>query len=268
MQSCLALIPDDIERVYLAYSGGLDSSVLLHLLVTNPHSYTLIPWHINHGLLEAATDMEQFCIQQVQQYGLEIRIDRLDLGDIHSNIEAEARQQRYRLFESVCAINDCIVTAHHADDQAETFLLNALRGSGSAGLRGIAASRKLGNSTLLRPLLGVSREQLEAYANSNEIAWFNDPSNRDSRFDRNYLRHEVIPSIRARWPQFQQALSKTSQLQAETQQILDEVRQNLAIQYLGSTNWTIDKIASSLAFSDASNFSRAFKKWTGKSPGC
>ena len=225
MQSCLALIPDDIKRVYLAYSGGLDSSVLLHLLATSPHRFALTPWHINHGLQDAAKEMEQFCIQQVEKYQLEIRIDRLDLGSIDSNIEAEARRQRYSLFEAVSESGDCIVTAHHADDQAETFLLNALRGSGSAGLRGIAQSRQLGESQLLRPLLEFSRQQLEDYANRNEIAWFNDPSNRNSRFDRNYLRHEVIPSIRTRWPQFQLALSKASQLQSETQQILDDVAQ-------------------------------------------
>jgi len=225
MQSCLALIPDDIERVYLAYSGGLDSSVLLHLLVSNQHRYSLIPWHVNHGLLEVAGRMEQFCVEQSQRYGLELRLDHLDLDDIESNIEAEARQQRYQLFAAATDANSCIVTAHHADDQAETFLLNALRGSGSAGLRGIARSRDLGNGLLLRPLLEFSRQQLEDYAAHHELAWFNDPSNRDNRFDRNYLRNEVIPAIRARWPTFQRSLATTSRLQAETQQILDEVAQ-------------------------------------------
>jgi tRNA(Ile)-lysidine synthase len=239
MQSCLALIPDDIERVYLAYSGGLDSSVLLHLLVSNPHRYSLIPWHVNHGLLEVAGRMEQFCVEQSQRYGLELRLDHLDLGNIDSNIEAEARRQRYRLFAAANDASSCIVTAHHADDQAETFLLNALRGSGSAGLRGIARSRELGSSLLLRPLLEFSRQQLEDYATHHELAWFNDPSNRDNRFDRNYLRNEVIPAIRARWPTFQRSLATASRLQAETQQILDEVAQ-LDYQVLSKVNRGVD----------------------------
>jgi len=225
MQSCLALIPDDRERIYLAYSGGLDSSVLLHLLVSSPHRPRLVPWHINHGLLDVATAMEQFCIEQARRYDLEIRIDRLDPGAIDSNIEATARKHRYDLFAAGCGSSDCILTAHHADDQAETFLLNALRGSGSAGLRGIAPCRALGASLLLRPLLGYSRQQLEDYASQHELAWFNDPSNRDSRFDRNYLRNEVIPTIRKRWPQFRESLVTTCQLQAETQQVLEEVAQ-------------------------------------------
>jgi tRNA(Ile)-lysidine synthase len=225
MQSCLALIPDDLERIYLAYSGGLDSSVLLHLLCSSQHRSKLVPWHINHGLLDAATAMEQFCIEQARHYDLDIRIDRLEPGAIDSNIEATARQLRYQLFAAGSGIGDCIVTAHHADDQAETFLLNALRGSGSAGLRGIAQSRELGASLLLRPLLGCSRQQLEDYASQHELAWFNDPSNRDSRFDRNYLRNEVVPTIRKRWPQFRESLVTTCQLQAETQQLLEEVAQ-------------------------------------------
>jgi tRNA(Ile)-lysidine synthase len=225
MQSCLALIPEETGRVYLAHQGGLDSSVLLHLLVSSQRPVPVIPWHVNHGLLDAAEQMEQFCLQQARRYGLEIRIDRLQLGDIDSNIEAEARQQRYRLFANGCRQGDCVLTAHHADDQAETFLLNALRGSGSAGLRGIAARRELGSGLLLRPLLEYTREQLEDYANRNELSWFNDPSNRDNRFDRNYLRNQVIPLIAARWPHFQASLATTSQLQTETQHILDEVAQ-------------------------------------------
>ncbi|MCP4471251.1 MAG: tRNA lysidine(34) synthetase TilS [Gammaproteobacteria bacterium] len=223
MQSCLALIPDDTERVYLAYSGGLDSSVLLHLLLSLDNSFTLIPWHVNHGLLEAAARMEQFCIDQARHYGLQIRVDHLGLSDVGSNIEAEARRQRYRLFAASSGPGDCILTAHHADDQAETFLLNALRGSGSAGLRGIARQRGLGEALLLRPLLDFSRRQLESYAAEHALAWFDDPSNEDSRFDRNYLRNEVIPSLRLRWPHFHEALSTAGQLQAETQQVLDEI---------------------------------------------
>ncbi len=207
----------------MAYSGGLDSSVLLHLLLSTEREYEILPWHINHGLVDNALQMEQFCIQQAQAYGLEIRVDRLDLANVDSNIEAVARRQRYRLFEENTQAGDCILTAHHADDQAETFLMNALRGSGVAGLRGIAGQRRLGSSLLLRPLLGFSREQLEDYANRHEVAWFNDPSNQNPRFDRNYLRREIVPLIKQRWPGYQDALSTSSEIQSETQALLDEI---------------------------------------------
>lgn len=223
MQSCLELIPDDAQRVFVAFSGGLDSSVLLHLLLARTRQFEIIPWHFNHGLLDVASSMERFCIEQADGLGLKIRVDHLRLEQVESNVEAVARNKRYALFEQHSRVGDCILTAHHADDQAETFLLNALRGSGSAGLRGIARQRQLGDALLLRPLLDFSRSQLEAYANQHELVWFNDPSNQVSRFERNYLRNQVIPLMRARWPYFQAALATTSELQSEIQDLLDEV---------------------------------------------
>jgi len=225
MYSCLESIPENIKRVFVAFSGGLDSSVLLHLLVSAERDFELIPWHINHGLVDNAAQMEQFCVEQARGYALEICLDQLDLSAVESNIEAAARQHRYRLFEQRTQAGDCIVTAHHADDQAETFLLNALRGSGVAGLRGIASMRYLGETLLLRPLLGYSRVELEAYASDHEVAWFNDPSNQNLRFDRNYLRKQVLPLIRNRWPNFHNALSTSSKIQSETQALLREIAQ-------------------------------------------
>ena len=173
--------------------------------------------------------MEHFCIEQANRLGLEIRVDQLRLADVRSNVEAVARRKRYDFFEQLSRAGDCVLTAHHADDQAETFLLNALRGSGSAGLRGIARQRMLGDAWLLRPLLDFSRSQLEAYANQHKLTWFNDPSNQASRFERNYLRNQVIPLMKTRWPHFQAALATASELQSEIQDLLDEVA---AVDYL------------------------------------
>ena len=223
MQSCLELIPDDVQRVFVAFSGGLDSTVLLRLLVAKPRKFEIIPWHFNHGLLDVASSMERFCIEQADTLGLEIRVDQLRLDEVQSNVEAVARKKRYALFAKHSRAGDCILTAHHADDQAETFLLNALRGSGSAGLRGIARQRMLGDALLLRPLLDFSRGQLETYAIQHELVWFNDPSNQTSRFERNYLRNQVIPLMKTRWPHFQAALATASELQSEIQDLLDEV---------------------------------------------
>ena len=116
---------EDIRRWLVAYSGGLDSSVLLHLLVSAQTGFQIIPWHVNHGLIDCAAQMEQFCIAQAANLGLELRIDRLDLSAVDSNIEAVARRRRYRLFERHSGDGDCVLTAHHADDQAETFLQQA-----------------------------------------------------------------------------------------------------------------------------------------------
>jgi tRNA(Ile)-lysidine synthase len=240
MQASLESIPGNTRRVFVAYSGGLDSSVLLHLLIGTSRDYEIRPWHVNHGLVEVAAQMEAFCIEQTRRLGLEIRIDRLELGDIGSNIEAEARRQRYRLFRQHTGAGDCVLTAHHADDQAETFLLNALRGSGVAGLRGIAGERRLGEALLLRPLLACSRAELEDYAARHEVAWFNDPSNQSLRYDRNYLRHEVLPLLKHRWPGLVGALSTSAEIQSETQDLLEEIA---AADYRGLEAEPFDGIA-------------------------
>jgi tRNA(Ile)-lysidine synthase len=168
--------------------------------------------------------MEKFCIEQAGRAGLEIRVDQLRLDKVESNVEAVARHNRYALFARHTRSGDCILTAHHADDQAETFLLNALRGSGSAGLRGIARQRLLdGGALLLRPLLDYSRSLLESYARQHKLTWVDDPSNQSSQFDRNYLRNQVVPLLKKRWPQFESSFAIASQLQSETQDVLDEI---------------------------------------------
>jgi tRNA(Ile)-lysidine synthase len=223
LESCLDCIPRDIDRVVLAYSGGLDSSVLLHLLASRSHQFEVLVWHVNHGLQEIAEEMETFCRSQANEYKLAIKTSHLNLDPKSSNLESKARQARYALFEQLLSKNDCLLTAHHADDQAETFLLNALRGSGSAGLRGIAKSRPIGQSILLRPLLEVSGEALSSYASVHQLEWFDDPSNASDRFNRNYLRHHVMPLLKARWPGYLDSIRSVISIQAETQDALDQL---------------------------------------------
>ncbi len=223
MLTCYQNLPVDARRIYVAFSGGLDSSVLLHCLLEQRPADDIVAWHVNHGLQPAAGQMEEFCRQQARLLDVELRVDRLDMRDVERNVEAEARHRRYRLFAAVLETDDLLLTAHHADDQAETFLLNALRGSGSAGLRGIAPQRALGKGLLVRPLLEYSREDLENYAADREIAWCNDPSNSGTRFDRNYLRREVMPVLKARWPHALRGFAAAAELQRETRHILDEV---------------------------------------------
>jgi tRNA(Ile)-lysidine synthase len=223
LESCLDCIPGDIDRVVLAYSGGLDSSVLLHLLATRSNQFEVLAWHVNHGLQEMAQAMETFCRSRAKQYKLTIKTSRLNLDPGGSNLESKARKARYALFEQWLTKNDCLLTAHHADDQAETFLLNVLRGSGSAGLRGIAKSRPIGQAILLRPLLEVPGEALSSYARVNQLEWFDDPSNASDRFNRNYLRHHVMPLLKARWPGYLESIRSVVSIQVETQDALDEL---------------------------------------------
>ena len=223
LSSSLQLLHEPVDRLVLAFSGGLDSCVLLHLLSLYPTKFKVLTWHVNHGLLENACEMENFCQSVASQYNFEFMVSRLHLNSKEGNLEARARKARYAVFEESLNQADCVLTAHHADDQVETFLLNSLRASGSAGLRGIADYKNLGNYQLIRPLLSVSRGDLERYAGEAGLQWFEDPSNQSDRFDRNYLRNQVIPLIKQRWPKYCDSIRTVCDIQAETQQLLDEL---------------------------------------------
>ena len=210
------------DRVVLAFSGGMDSCVLLHFLAKT-YKEKLLLWHINHGLQDCAGDMEAFCVDLASQYQLAIKVSHLQLGGLKGNVEAIAREARYTEFATDLNTNDLLITAHHADDQAETFWLNALRGSGSAGLRGISPVRQVSNSQVARPLLCFERHQLLNYAKQYQLTWFEDPSNQSDIYDRNYLRHQVLPNVKKRWPHSTQSIKKVCDIQAETHQLLDEL---------------------------------------------
>ncbi len=224
MQTALALqIPANLKKLYIAYSGGIDSSVLLHALQHGQAQYEIIVWHIHHGLQGNADEFERFACEQAALYGLPYRVDYLKMDRAASNLEARARTLRYQLFAQALGRDDALLTAHHQNDQAETLLLNLMRGSGSAGLRGIANSRPLGQGLLLRPLLEYSRNQLEDYATANQLQWIDDPSNADDRFDRNFLRHQVLPRLIERWPAAVSQLQRASQWQQESEQLLQQL---------------------------------------------
>lgn len=211
------------DRVVLAFSGGLDSCVLLHILATGEFKQKLLAWHVNHGLLECAAQMENFSKAFSAHYKVDFKISHLNLNNNQSNLEAQARKARYAEFEQSLGQTDILLTAHHADDQAETLFLNLMRGAGIAGLRGIARSKSVGKVQLLRPLLDISREALKQYAKQESLEWFEDPSNESERFDRNYLRHQVLPLLKKRWPGYLQSIRRACYIQSETQQLLDEV---------------------------------------------
>ena len=140
-------------------------------------------------------------------------------------LEATARQARYDAFRDIVEEGDWLLSAHHEDDQAETLLLNLMRGSGLAGLAGIGELQRFGDGMLARPLLGESGESIKAYAEQHELHWIDDPSNLDTRFDRNFLRREVVPALAKRWPGVVQRLGKSAELASEASALLNDLAQ-------------------------------------------
>jgi len=212
-------LPQNTKKLYLAFSGGIDSIVLLHILLKYKEQYKIILWHINHGLQDCAKSMQDFARNQAHQFGLELRLDKLNMDSSESNLEAKARDHRYRLFEQTLTQNDVLLTAHHKNDQAETLLLNLMRGTGAAGLRAIATAKPLGKGLLFRPMIDFTREDIERYASRHKLEWIEDPTNKEIEFDRNYLRHQVLPAIINRWPSAINQLHRVSELQIESEQL-------------------------------------------------
>jgi tRNA(Ile)-lysidine synthase len=199
---------------FVAYSGGLDSSVLLKLLVDLRAIDDSIPAlqviHVNHGLSANAHQWQKHCIETCEEYDVPLSVFQVDIeADLRLGVEAAARKVRYGVFERQLAKTDVLLMAHHLDDQLETFFLRLFRGAGIDGLTSIPQQRSLGQGQLVRPLLGQSRASLEKLAEYLTVSWVDDESNTDTRFDRNFLRHELIPVIEKRWPAYRQTMSRT-----------------------------------------------------------
>ncbi|MEP1215041.1 MAG: tRNA lysidine(34) synthetase TilS [Marinobacter sp.] len=196
------------SHLWIALSGGMDSVLLLHVAARlYAHTGQLSAVHVNHQLQANASHTEQFCQQLCSELDVPLHVQRVqvkapqDPGNGSSGgIEEAARNARYQVLENVLSTGDLLLMAHHGDDQAETVLFRLLRGTGIAGLGGMPRSRPLGNGTLHRPLLDLSRIELEAWATEKGIDWVEDPSNTDERFDRNFLRQSIMPLLKGRWP--------------------------------------------------------------------
>lgn len=213
---------------YVALSGGLDSTVLLHWLAAYARSHPAPPLraiHIHHGLQPVAQAWPAHCQRVCDDLGVELQVIEVDVAPGPS-LEQAARQARYAAFERVLAAGDMLFTGQHRDDQAETLLFRLLRGAGLRGLAAMPRERALGQGRLVRPLLGCSRQQLQGYAQAHALGWVEDPSNADTRFARNYLRREVLPSLVQRWPQAGQNLARAAEHLGEALSLLDELAEN------------------------------------------
>ncbi|TNE82479.1 MAG: tRNA lysidine(34) synthetase TilS [Gammaproteobacteria bacterium] len=222
-------------RLWVALSGGLDSVLLLHLVVHCHQGRVPVgAIHINHQLQANAGDTEAHCRAECEALGVPVivrpvTVEKNGTESGPGGIEEAARNARYQVFEELLEAGDLLLMAHHADDQAETMLFRFLRGSGVAGLAGMPRSRALGAGELVRPLLEFERAGLVACARQAGLSWVEDPSNADEGYDRNYLRHAILPRLRSRWPGLTRRLKHTSSACAESEQL----HQRLASLQLG-----------------------------------
>ncbi|CDH47483.1 tRNA lysidine(34) synthetase TilS [Candidatus Contendibacter odensensis] len=214
-----------VRRLIVGYSGGMDSHVLLHLLAmqrAQRPKRTLEAMYVDHGLHAASAVWGEHCARVCHALNVPFRVVPVNAQPAPgASPEAAARQARYAALAAELEPDTALLTAHHRDDQAETLLLQLLRGAGPHGLAAMPEAAPLGQGRLWRPLLNVDRAELLAYAHAQQLHWIEDTSNTDTGFDRNYLRHRILPLLRERWPAANRVLARSAHWCAETADWLD-----------------------------------------------
>jgi len=211
------------SSILLGLSGGVDSVVLLHLLaqLAPRHFWKFSALHVNHGISPSADEWADFCAKLCAQNSISLQVEQIDITPLREKgIEAAARELRHSALARQPA--DFIALAHHQDDQAETLLLQLLRGAGVKGVAAMPVLRsRIGTPPLLRPLLDVARAELEAYAQLHGLQWVDDESNADDSYPRNFLRHRVLPLLEQRFPACRTTLARSAHHFAEAAELAD-----------------------------------------------
>ena len=210
------------KRVLVGYSGGLDSTVLLKATTQAIDAVSVLAVHINHQLNPEADQWQAHCEQFATELGCEFYTESVAIDD-EKGIEEAARQKRYEVFERLLGHKDLLLLGHHADDQAETLLFRLLRGSGLKGLSGIPEQRSIGHARLLRPLLRVTKKELLEVAKDQKLRWVEDNSNENTAFDRNFIRNDLLPIIRKRWPSSDAQLVHAANVLGETDALVSDI---------------------------------------------
>lgn len=218
--------------ILVAYSGGVDSQLLLHYVAQwaqcNNCLNKVLALYIHHGLSSNADHWAQHCKQSAEQLGVRFSVEKVQLPKLGS-IEQEARHARYDVFAryiNATAQSEkkpLLLTAHHQDDQVETFLLALKRGSGPTGLSAMAQRSAFAGGVLLRPMLKISRSYIEKSAQALSLSWVEDESNTDTKYDRNFLRHKIIPQLKARFTGWNKAVSRSAELCAQQDELVNEL---------------------------------------------
>ncbi|MSR16331.1 MAG: tRNA lysidine(34) synthetase TilS, partial [Methylococcaceae bacterium] len=217
----------ELNHIYIGYSGGVDSHVLLDSCVSLAELKSKITAvYIHHGLQKEADDWAIHCRKTAENKGvsfLEIRVNAEKSNG--ESPEESARNARYSAFKNLLHENDVLLIAQHREDQLETVLLQLFRGSGLKGLAGMPEKMFFGAGQLCRPLLNISKVEIDTYAVENELVWIEDPSNQSLIYDRNFLRQEIIPHLKTRWKSLDKTVTRTATHCAEAETLISKIAQ-------------------------------------------
>jgi tRNA(Ile)-lysidine synthase len=252
-------------RVLLGLSGGVDSVVLLHILrqLASHHGWQLAALHVHHGISTHADAWSAFCIELCARHRVPLTVERVDVAPLRGQhgMEAAARKLRYAAFARQAC--DVVALAHHADDQAETLLLQLLRGTGVRGASAMPSlSRHLDKASVLRPLLPCTRQQILDYAVAQQLQWVEDESNADVHYARNFLRHQVLPVLAQKFPDYRAVLTRDAQHFAEAGALLDDLARIDAASAMDYETLAVVALQT-LSQARARNLLRYFLHWRG-----
>ncbi len=215
------------SHIYIAYSGGLDSHVLLHYCALNSRIKTkLSAVYVNHGLQKSADDWESHCKQQASQLNIGFQALAVNIDQHKKSPEEAAREVRYQALKTLLKKDDILLVAQHREDQLETVLLQLFRGAGIQGLSAMAELSPFGKGILLRPLLAYSQQTLKDYAIEKSLCWIEDPSNQCNDFRRNFLRNQIIPQLKTQWENLDKTVARSAQHCRHAQRLLQKLGDN------------------------------------------
>ncbi len=228
-------------RLYVAYSGGVDSHVLLHVCAGVPALRSrLTAVYVHHGLQAQAQAWGEHCQHSAAGLGVSFELLRVDArARAGQSPEEAARRARYQALAALLAADDAVLVAHHQDDQLETVLLQLFRGAGVQGLAGMPVALPLGAGRMLRPLLNIPKPAIDAYALAQALCWVDDPSNQNGDFDRNFLRNALVPQLKQRWPSLAKTVARTARHCGAAQEHLAEMATAALIPVLNAADNTL-----------------------------
>lgn len=256
IQTITRLLPDHWRKLVIGYSGGVDSHVLLHLCSSLPELKSKITAvYIHHGLQQAADDWGEHCRRECLKLAVDFNMIEVNAtAKPGESPEAAARDARYSALQRLLEPEDVLLLAQHREDQMETVLLQLFRGSGIQGLAAMPVCVEFGQGLMLRPLLDVAKEDIQRYAWQHALHWVDDPSNQRCDFDRNYLRNQVVPLLKQRWPSLDKTVARSARHCGDAAQLLND----WAGQALEAV---VDPMDRSLMISEWSQFHQHQRNW-------
>ena len=237
----LSCLPEKTNKVFVAYSGGVDSHVLLQLASTvTCLKSKIVAIHIDHGLQQGSNQWAMHCEKVASVLGVEFCCIKVTIEkQARESLEEMARNARYLAFKSFLNKRDVVLLAQHREDQMETVLLQLFRGAGVRGLSGMPLSIGFGNGLMLRPFLDVSKKDIMEYAESHHLQWVDDPSNQHNDFDRNFLRNQIIPQLKQRWSALDKTVSRSARHCANSDILSQQVANQLLSQVYDKVDQTL-----------------------------